>query len=46
MLKAEGIINDVVIKEIMNWHHSDVNLYFGKTIRPHNKKRPGKPGAL
>ncbi len=38
MLKAEGKINDVVIENMMNWHHSGFNVYCGKTIWPHNQE--------
>jgi hypothetical protein len=37
MLKAEGKINDVVIENMMNWHHSGFNVYCGKAIWPHNE---------
>jgi hypothetical protein len=32
MLKAEGKINDAVIENMMNWHHSGFNVYCGKSI--------------
>jgi hypothetical protein len=38
MLKAEGNINDVVIENMMNWHHSGFNIYCGKAIWPHNEQ--------
>ena len=38
MLKAEGKINDVVIENMMNWHHSGFNVYCGKAIWPHNEE--------
>jgi len=38
MLKAEGKITDVVIENIMNWHHSGFNVYCCKAIWPHNEK--------
>jgi hypothetical protein len=38
MLKAEGKINDVVIENMMNWHHSGFNVYCGKAIWPHNQE--------
>jgi hypothetical protein len=37
MLKAEGKINDVVIENMMNWHHSGFNVYCGNAIWPHNE---------
>jgi hypothetical protein len=37
MLKAEGKINDVIIENMMNWHHSGFNVYCGKAIWPHNE---------
>jgi len=45
MLKAEGKINDVVIKNMMNWHHSGFNVYWAMPFG-HTMKRPGKSGAL
>ncbi len=39
MLKAEGKINDVVIKNMMNWRHSGFNVYCGNAIYPHNEVR-------
>jgi len=41
MLKAEGKINDVVIENMMNWHHSGFNVYCGKAIWPHNESAGG-----
>jgi hypothetical protein len=38
MLKAEGKINDVVIENMMNWHHSGFNVYCGNAIWPHNEE--------
>ena len=38
MLKAEGKITDVVIENMLNWHHSGFNVYCGKTIWPHNQE--------
>ncbi len=32
MRKTEGKINDVVIENMMNWHHSGFNVYCGKAI--------------
>ena len=34
MLKAEGKINDVVIENMMNWHHSGFNVYCGEFYVP------------
>jgi hypothetical protein len=34
-----GKINDVVIENMMNWHHSEFNVYCGKAIWPHNEVR-------
>ncbi len=36
MLKAEGKINDTVIENMLNWHHSGFNVYCGNSIWPHN----------
>ena len=36
MLKAEGKITDSVIENMLNWHHSDFNVYCGNAIWPHN----------
>ena len=38
MLKSEGKINDLVIENMMNWHHSGFNVYCGKAIWPHNEE--------
>ncbi len=38
MLKAEGKITDVIIENMMNWHHSGFNVYYGKIIWPHNEE--------
>ncbi len=38
MLKAEGKITDVVIENMMNWHHSGFNVYCGNAIWPHNEE--------
>ena len=38
MLKAEGKINDTVIENMLNWHHSGFNVYCGNAIWPHNEK--------
>jgi len=38
MVKVEGKINDVVIENMMNWHHSGLNVYCGKAIWPHNEE--------
>jgi hypothetical protein len=38
MLKAEGKINDTLIENMMNWHHSGFNIYCGDTIWPHNEE--------
>ncbi len=37
MLKAEGKINDSLIENMMNWHHSGFNIYCGDAIWPHNE---------
>ncbi|PIP36993.1 MAG: hypothetical protein COX19_17845 [Desulfobacterales bacterium CG23_combo_of_CG06-09_8_20_14_all_51_8] len=34
--KKEGMINDFVIQNMMNWHHSGFNVYCGKTFWPDN----------
>jgi hypothetical protein len=36
MLKAEGKINDTVIKNMLGWRHSGFNVYCGPTIWPDN----------
>ncbi len=38
MLKAEGKITDVIIENMLNWHHSGFNVYCGKAIWPHNQE--------
>ena len=38
MLKNEGKINDFVIENMMNWHHSGFNVYCGEAIWPHNEE--------
>jgi len=38
MLKAEGKINNTVIDNMMTWHHSGFNVYFGSAIWPHNEE--------
>jgi len=38
MLKAEGKINDTVIENMLNWHHSGFNVYCGNAIWPHNEE--------
>ena len=38
MLKAEGKITDVIIENMMNWHHSGFNVYCGHAIWPHNEE--------
>ncbi len=38
MLKAEGKITDVIIENMMNWHHSGFNVYCGDAIWPHNQE--------
>jgi len=39
MLKAEGKITDVIIENMMNWRHSEFNVYCGHAIWPHNEER-------
>jgi hypothetical protein len=36
LLKKEGMINDFIIENMMNWHHSGFNVYCGKTLWPDN----------
>ena len=38
MLKAEDKINDAVIENMMQWHHSGFNVYCGEAIWPHNEE--------
>ena len=38
MLKAEGKINDAIIENMMQWHHSGSNVYCGEAIWPHNQE--------
>ncbi|MCP4140887.1 MAG: IS91 family transposase, partial [Chloroflexi bacterium] len=38
MLKAEGKITDVVIENMINWHHSGFNVYCGNAIWPNNEE--------
>lgn len=38
MLKAEGKINDMVIKNMLTWRHSGFNVYCGNPIFPNDKK--------
>jgi hypothetical protein len=38
LLKAEGKINDAVIKNMMYWRHSGFNVYCGSAIWPHNQQ--------
>ena len=38
MLKNEGKINDFVIENMMNWHHSGFNAYCGEAIWPQNEE--------
>ena len=38
MLKAEGKINDAIIENMMQWHHSGFNVYCGEAIWPHNEQ--------
>jgi len=37
-LRAEGKISDVVIENMMGWHHSGFNVYCGQTIWPREEK--------
>jgi hypothetical protein len=37
MLKAEGKINDAIIENMMQWHHSGFNVYCGPAIWPHDE---------
>jgi hypothetical protein len=41
MLKAEGKITDMVIENMMSWHHSGFNIYCGRPIFPADKKGIG-----
>jgi hypothetical protein len=36
MLKAEGKINDAVIKKMLSWRHGGFSVYCGPTIWPNN----------
>jgi hypothetical protein len=36
MPKSEGIINEVIFENMMNWRHSRFNVYCGKAIWPRN----------
>ena len=36
-LKKNGKINDAVIENMMNWHHSGFNIYCGEAIWPHKQ---------
>ncbi len=38
MCKAEGKINDTVIENMLNWHHSGFNVYCGNAIWPYNEQ--------
>jgi len=38
MLKSEGKINEVVIENMMIWHHSGFSVYCGNAIWPHNEQ--------
>ena len=38
LLKKEGKLNDFVIDNMMNWHHSGFNVYCGKTLWPDNEE--------
>jgi hypothetical protein len=38
MLKAESKITDVIIENMMNWHHSGFDVYCGKAIWQHNEE--------
>ena len=38
MLKSEGKINELIIKNMMNWRHSGFNVYCGKAIWPRNRE--------
>jgi hypothetical protein len=33
-MKKEGMITDLIIDNMMGWHHSGFNLYCGKTLWP------------
>jgi hypothetical protein len=37
MLKKEGKINDVIIENMLSWHHSGFNVYIGDRIEPDDK---------
>jgi hypothetical protein len=37
MLKSEGTINELIIKNMMGWRHSGFNVYCGKVIWAHNE---------
>jgi hypothetical protein len=37
MLKKEEKITDVVIENMLSWHHSGFNIYCGPTIWPHDE---------
>ncbi|MEN6461418.1 MAG: IS91 family transposase, partial [Syntrophomonas sp.] len=34
MLKREGKIDDHIIENMLNWHHSGFNVYCGLAINP------------
>ncbi len=36
MLKTEEKINNAVIENMMSWHHSGFNIYYGSAIWPHD----------
>jgi len=38
MLKAEDKATDIIIENMMNWHHSGFSVYCGKTIWLHNEE--------
>ncbi|MDD5487134.1 MAG: transposase [Dehalococcoidales bacterium] len=38
MLKKEGKITDLIIENMMGWHHSGFNVYCGEAIRPSDQE--------
>jgi len=38
MLKEESKINDTVIENMLNWHHSGFNIYCCNAIWPYNEE--------
>jgi len=46
MLKKEGKINDVIIENMLSWHHSGFNVYIGDRIEPDDNLKVTRKAGL